>query len=123
MAGDRPCIEMGSRRTQELAAVAAARAAYVAGFEATSNLEAGRRYGVPTRGTSAHSFTLLHADERQAALAGKPSRVRIKVNSMIDEEIIDALYAASRAGVVVEVFVRGICGLRPGVPHGVDPVR
>ena len=52
---------MGSRRTQELAAVAAARAAYVAGFEATSNLAAGRRYGVPTRGTSAPSVTLLHA--------------------------------------------------------------
>ncbi len=69
MAGDRPCIEMGSRRTQELAAVAAARAAYIAGFEATSNLEAGRRYGVPTRGTSAHSFTLLHPDERQAFAA------------------------------------------------------
>jgi len=66
MAGNRPCIEMGSRRTQELAAVAAARAAYIVGFEATSNLEAGRRYGVPTRGTSAHSFTLLHGDERQA---------------------------------------------------------
>ena len=49
MAGDRPCIEMGSRRTQELSAVAAARAAYIAGFEATSNLEAGRRYHVPTR--------------------------------------------------------------------------
>ena len=62
----RPCIEMGSRRTQELAAVAAARAAYVAGFEATSNLEAGRRYGVPTRGTSAHAFTLLHGSERAA---------------------------------------------------------
>jgi nicotinate phosphoribosyltransferase len=69
MAGDRPCIEMGSRRTQELAAVAAARAAYIAGFEATSNLEAGRRYGVPTRGTSAHSFTLLHATEREAFAA------------------------------------------------------
>ena len=66
MAGDRPCIEMGSRRTQELAAVAAARAAYIAGFEATSNLEAGRRYHVPTRGTSAHSFTLLHGDETEA---------------------------------------------------------
>jgi nicotinate phosphoribosyltransferase len=66
MAGDRPCIEMGSRRTQELAAVAAARAAYIVGFEATSNLEAGRRYQVPTRGTSAHSFTLLHTDEREA---------------------------------------------------------
>ena len=69
MAGDRPCIEMGSRRTQELAAVAAARAAYIAGFDATSNLEAGRRYGVPTRGTAAHAFTLLHADERQAFAA------------------------------------------------------
>jgi nicotinate phosphoribosyltransferase len=69
MAGTRPCIEMGSRRTQELSAVAAARAAYIAGFEATSNLEAGRRYGVPTRGTSAHSFTLLHDSEREAFAA------------------------------------------------------
>jgi nicotinate phosphoribosyltransferase len=65
-AGDRPCLEMGSRRTHEQAAVAAARAAYVAGFAATSNLEAGRRYGVPTAGTSAHAFTLLHDDERTA---------------------------------------------------------
>ncbi len=66
MADGRPCIEMGSRRTQELSAVAAARAAYIAGFETTSNLEAGRRYGVPTAGTSAHSFTLLHNSEREA---------------------------------------------------------
>jgi nicotinate phosphoribosyltransferase len=65
-AAGRPCIEMGSRRTHEWAAVAAARAAYVAGFSTTSNLEAGRTYGVPTAGTSAHSFTLLHDDERQA---------------------------------------------------------
>jgi nicotinate phosphoribosyltransferase len=69
MAGDRPCIEMGSRRTHELAAVAAARAAYIAGFDSTSNLEAGRRYGVPTRGTAAHSFTLLHTTEREAFAA------------------------------------------------------
>ena len=69
MAGDRPCIEMGSRRTHELAAVAAARAAYVAGFASTSNLEAGRRYGVPTRGTAAHAFTLLHTSEREAFAA------------------------------------------------------
>jgi len=64
-AGGRPCIEMGSRRTHEQAAVAAARAAYVAGFEASSNLAA-RRHGVPTTGTSAHSFTLLHDTEEQA---------------------------------------------------------
>ena len=65
-AGSRPCIEMGSRRTHEEAAVAAARAAYMVGFASTSNLEAGRRYGVPTTGTSAHAFTLLHDDERSA---------------------------------------------------------
>jgi nicotinate phosphoribosyltransferase len=65
-AGSRPCIEMGSRRTHEEAAVASARAAYVAGFGTTSNLEAGRRYGVPTAGTAAHAFTLLHDDERAA---------------------------------------------------------
>jgi nicotinate phosphoribosyltransferase len=68
-AGDRPCIEMGSRRTHEEAAVAAARAAYVAGFAHTSNLAARQRYGVPTAGTSAHSFTLLHDTERDAFTA------------------------------------------------------
>ncbi|MCX8557581.1 nicotinate phosphoribosyltransferase [Mycolicibacterium mucogenicum] len=56
----RPLIEMGSRRTHEQAAVAAARAAYIAGFFASSNLEAQRTYGVPARGTSAHAFTLVH---------------------------------------------------------------
>jgi nicotinate phosphoribosyltransferase len=66
VAGDRPCIEMGSRRTHEEAAVAAARAAYVAGFATTSNLAARQRYGVPTAGTSAHSFTLLHDTEEDA---------------------------------------------------------
>ncbi len=68
-AGGRPCIEMGSRRTHERAAVAAARAAYVAGFATTSNLEAGRTHGIPTAGTSAHSFTLLHDAERDAFTA------------------------------------------------------
>jgi nicotinate phosphoribosyltransferase len=63
---ERPCIEMGSRRTHEQAAVAAARAAHLVGFASTSNLEAGRRYGVPTTGTSAHAFTLLHDDEKAA---------------------------------------------------------
>lgn len=65
-AAGRPCIEMGSRRTHEEAAVAAARAAYVAGFAATSNLAARQRWGVPTTGTSAHAFTLLHDSEREA---------------------------------------------------------
>jgi nicotinate phosphoribosyltransferase len=65
-AGERPCIEMGSRRTHEEAAVASARAAYVAGFASSSNLAARQRYGVPTAGTSAHSFTLLHDSEEDA---------------------------------------------------------
>ena len=65
-AGTRPCIEMGSRRTQEESAAAAARAAVIAGFDSTSNLEAGRRYGIKTVGTAAHSFTLLHDTEREA---------------------------------------------------------
>jgi nicotinate phosphoribosyltransferase len=68
-AAGRPLIEMGSRRTHERAAVASARAAYLAGFTATSNLRAGAEYGVPTSGTSAHSFTLLHDDEEQAYAA------------------------------------------------------
>jgi len=66
VAGDRPCIEMGSRRTHEVAAVASARAAYICGFATSSNLAARQRYGVPTAGTSAHSFTLLHDTEEDA---------------------------------------------------------
>jgi nicotinate phosphoribosyltransferase len=62
-AGERPLIEMGSRRTHERAAVAAARAAYIAGFAASSNLEAQRRYGIPAEGTAAHAFTMLHTGE------------------------------------------------------------
>lgn len=65
-AGDRPLAEMGSRRAGERSAVAAARAAYIAGFSATSNLEAGRAWGIPTMGTAAHSWTLLHDTEEQA---------------------------------------------------------
>ena len=65
-AGSRPCVEMGSRRTQEESAVSAARAAIIAGFDSTSNLEAGLRYGLKTVGTAAHSFTLLHDTEREA---------------------------------------------------------
>ncbi|HEX2771029.1 MAG TPA: nicotinate phosphoribosyltransferase [Micromonosporaceae bacterium] len=65
----RPLIEMGARRAHEEAAVAAARAAYLAGFASTSNLAAGERYGIPTAGTAAHAFTLLHDDEVAAFTA------------------------------------------------------
>src|SRR3712207_968416 len=71
---ERPCIETGSRRTHEEAAVAADRAAQLVGFASTSNLEAGRRYGIPTTGTSAHAFTLLHDDEKSA--------IRVQVDTL-----------------------------------------
>jgi nicotinate phosphoribosyltransferase len=62
-ADGRQLLEFGSRRTHEEAGVHAARAAVLVGFDATSNLEAGRRYGLPTAGTSAHAFTMVHDDE------------------------------------------------------------
>lgn len=65
-AGERPLAEMGSRRANESSAVAAARAAHIVGFGATSNLEAGRTWGIPTMGTAAHAWTLLHDTEEEA---------------------------------------------------------
>lgn len=65
-AGERLLADMGSRRGHEQAAVAAARASYVAGFDATSNLAAGQKYSIPTMGTSAHAFTLLFDSETEA---------------------------------------------------------
>ena len=79
----RPIIEMGSRRTHELAAVAAARAAYLAGFASTSNLAAGERYGIPTTGTSAHAFTLLHDDE-PAAFASQVEALGKNTTLLVD---------------------------------------
>ncbi|WP_433301364.1 nicotinate phosphoribosyltransferase [Actinoplanes sp. CA-030573] len=79
----RPIIEMGSRRTHEDAAVAAARAAYLAGFASTSNLAAGMRYGIPTTGTSAHAFTLLHDDE-PAAFASQVSALGKNTTLLVD---------------------------------------
>jgi nicotinate phosphoribosyltransferase len=79
----RPIIEMGSRRTHEDAAVASARAAYLAGFASTSNLAAGARYGIPTTGTSAHAFTLLHDDE-PAAFASQVAALGKNTTLLVD---------------------------------------
>lgn len=62
----KPVLELGSRRTNEDSAIVAARASYIAGLTATSNLEAGRKYKIPIVGTSAHAFTLAFQDEKKA---------------------------------------------------------
>jgi nicotinate phosphoribosyltransferase len=105
-AGDRPCVEMGSRRTHEAAAVAAARAAYVAGFVSTSNLAAGHRYAIPTRGTSAHAFTLLH-DREADAFASQVAALGVGTTLLVDTYDVDT--AVSTA---VEVAGTGLGGVR-----------
>lgn len=97
----RPIIEMGSRRTHEDAAVDAARAAYIAGFAATSNMEAGARYGIPVRGTSAHAFTLAHpseleAFEAQVATQGAATTLLVDTYD-VEQGIRNAVAAAGRS--------------------------
>ncbi|HMR48965.1 MAG TPA: nicotinate phosphoribosyltransferase [Arachnia sp.] len=89
MAGDRPCLEMGARRTHEWAAAAAARAAYVAGFSGTSNLEAGRSFGIPTIGTAAHSFTLLH-DSEEDAFTAQIASLGVDTTLLVDTYDVEA---------------------------------
>ncbi|MCD4850691.1 RNA degradosome polyphosphate kinase [Arthrobacter sp. AK01] len=74
-----------------------------------------KRLLVAPRSVRAGLVDRIEAEIRNAR-AGIPGLVQIKVNSMVDEAIIDALYRASQAGVKVDVVVRGICSLRPGVP-------
>ena len=81
-AGDRRLIEMGSRRTHERAAVAAARAAYIAGFAASSNLEAHRRYGIPAEGTAAHAFTMLHTHGDESSTLTELTAFRAQVDAL-----------------------------------------
>lgn len=105
-ADGRPCIEMGSRRTHEDAAVAAARAAYVGGFGATSNLEAGRRAGIPTTGSSAHAFTLLHDTERDAF------RAQVDALGAGTTLLVDTYDVAEAVRTAVEVAGPGLGAVR-----------
>ena len=105
-AGDRPLAEMGSRRAAELSAVAAARAAYIAGFTATSNLEAGRHWGVPTMGTAAHAWTLLHDTEEDAF------RSQIDALGVDTTLLIDTYDIATGVETAVRVAGTGLGGVR-----------
>lgn len=98
-AGGRTLLEFGSRRAHEEAAIAAARAAWLTGFAATSNLEAGRRWGVPTSGTSAHAFTLAFADEA-AAFRAQVATLGAGTTLLVDTYDVDAglAHAVGAAG-------------------------
>ncbi|RDH11659.1 nicotinate phosphoribosyltransferase [Tsukamurella pulmonis] len=101
-AAGRPLIEMGSRRTHEQAAVASARAAYLAGFTTTSNMEAARTYGVPSGGTAAHAFTLLHTGpdgpDEEAAFAAQVAAQGPGTTLLVDTyDITEGVNRAVRA--------------------------
>ena len=103
-ADGRPIIEMGSRRTHEYAAVTAARAAYLAGFEATSNLEAGYRYGIPVSGTAAHSWTLAHTNpdgtpNEEATFRSQIDTLGVETTLLVDTyDITKGVETAVRVG-------------------------
>ena len=105
-AGDRPLIEMGSRRTHEMAAVASARAAYITGFDFTSNLRAGHDYGVPTSGTAAHAFTLVHDSERDAF------RAQVDALGPGTTLLVDTYDVATAVRTAVEVAGPGLGAVR-----------
>lgn len=105
-AADRPLAEMGSRRAGEESAIAAARVAYIAGFGATSNLEAGRRWGVPTMGTAAHAWTLLHDTEEDAF------RSQIEALGAGTTLLIDTYDIRNGVALAVRVAGTGLGGVR-----------
>lgn len=105
-AGDRPLAEMGSRRAGERSAVAAARAAYIAGFGATSNLQAGREWGIPTMGTAAHAWTLLHDTEEDAF------RSQIEAHGTDTTLLIDTYDIRRGVETAIRVAGTGLGGVR-----------
>ncbi|WP_431963532.1 nicotinate phosphoribosyltransferase [Nocardia sp. bgisy134] len=110
-AAGRRMIEMGSRRAHELAAPSASRAAYLAGFDATSNLEAVRTYGVPGAGTSAHAFTLLHsaADGAHEAAAFRGQVETLGVGTTL---LVDTFDIAQGVATAIEVAGTELGGVR-----------
>jgi nicotinate phosphoribosyltransferase len=105
-AAGRPLVEMGTRRTHEGAAIAAARAAYLAGFASTSNLAAGHRYGIPTVGTAAHAFILGHENEAAAF------RSQVEAQGIGTTLLVDTFDIAEGIRTAVEVAGPGLGAIR-----------
>lgn len=116
-ANGRSLVEMGGRRTHEEAALAVARAAYIAGFTATSNLEAGRRYGIPTVGTAMHAFTLAHDDELSAFRA-QVATLGVTTTLLVDTyDIEDGIRHAVQAAQEVGATGPGAIRIDSGILH------
>ena len=94
-------------------------------FNHLSGMTAEKRYRRLLVAPESIRSGIIDAIEREIdnKKAGLPAGVRIKVNSIVDERVIDALYRASRAGVPVDLWVRGICSIRPGVPGLSENIR
>ncbi|AGF73318.1 nicotinate phosphoribosyltransferase [Corynebacterium halotolerans YIM 70093 = DSM 44683] len=111
-ADGRPIIEMGSRRTHEYAAVSASRAAYLAGFVATSNLEAAHRYGIPASGTSAHAWTLLHINEDGTPNEAAAFRAQVETLGVDTTLLVDTYDITRGVETAIEVAGPELGGVR-----------
>ena len=111
-ADGRPIIEMGSRRTHEQAAVTAARAAYLAGFQSTSNLEAAARFGIPASGTAAHSWTLAHVNDDGSANEKAAFKSQIEAHGVGTTLLVDTFDITQGVNNAIEVAGIELGGVR-----------
>lgn len=111
-AAGRTIMEMGSRRTHEYAAVTAARAAYLAGFQATSNLEAAYRYQIPASGTSAHSWTLLHVNDDGTPNEAAAFKAQIDTLGVETTLLVDTFDITKGVQTAIEVAGTSLGGVR-----------
>ncbi|MDY3127334.1 MAG: nicotinate phosphoribosyltransferase [Corynebacterium sp.] len=111
-ADGRPIMEMGSRRTHEYSAVTAARAAYLAGFTSTSNLEAGARFGIPVTGTAAHAWTLAHINEDGSPNEKAAFRAQVEALGVGTTLLVDTYDITQGVNNAIEVAGTSLGGVR-----------